>query len=293
MSAPRGLEGRVVVVVGAASGIGAATASQLAKAGTILVLADRDEERLEQHCEHVQSVQPRTIAVGSDVSDQRDLTQLAEGSLRKFGRVDGVVNCAGILHAGAFQKSSTRLNRRQIEVNLLGTINVTATFLPLFEKQNSGHVVHVASLGGIAPLPYSAVYAATKFAIRGFCLSLALELRDTGIDVSVVCPDSTDTPQLRHEALNHGSPLSFMDPPLRASAVAKAIVATLRRPRTEVLVPRHAGWLALIGGACPRLLQLTYPVLNSLGTRRRNDYVSRTSHDTWVSAHHQSVADAQ
>jgi short-subunit dehydrogenase len=292
MTRQRNLDGRVVVVIGAASGIGAATAHLLARSTASLVLADCNEQLLVRQFEAVSSAREAVLAVGADVTDPSSLDRLVEQSLTRFGRVDAVVNCAGIIHAGPFQDTSPEKVRHQVDVNLHGTFNVTTAFLPVFSKQKAGQFVHVASLGGFAPLPYSAVYSATKFAVRGFCLSLGLELRNTPIDVSVVYPDSTDTPQLRQEAAHQGSPLSFIDAPLAASDVARAIIAALRRPKWETLVPRRAGLMSRIGGAWPDLLRIVYPVLQRVGELRRARYLRGNTARVDLHTRPRSVSDA-
>jgi len=154
----------------------------------------------------------------------------------------------------------------------VGTVLVTRAFLPYFRERGRGHLIHVGSLGGIVPLAGEPIYSATKFAVRGFCLALALELRGTGVAVSVVCPDSTDTAQLAIEATQRGSPFSFLSAPLAPAAVAAAIVATIRRPRLEVAVPTGRGLGAKLLTWSPALLHRVYPLLERWGAARRSRF---------------------
>ncbi len=274
----RDLRGRVIAVTGAARGIGAATADALARAGARLALADIDAPALARQQERLTAVGLAAIAVPADVTRMESWLHLRDETLRAFGRVEVLVNCAGVICPGPIDRASEREVRRQIETNFLGTVLGTQAFLPQFRAQGRGHLVHVASLGGTVPLPQEAVYSATKFAVRGFCLALALELRGTEVAVSVICPDSVDTAQLRAEALRAGSPLSFTSPPLEPREVARAIVRTIRSPRLEVAVPGWRGPLAKLLAFSPGILARVYPVLDRQGRRRREQFRAGLEH---------------
>jgi short-subunit dehydrogenase len=209
-----------------------------------------------------------------DVRDPAALARLRDAVLAEFGRLDGVVNCAGVIRPAAVGALPPESMREEVEVNLLGTMYVARTFVPHFRARRSGHLVLFASLGGVVPMPGGAVYAATKFGVRGFGLSLALELRGSGVHVSVVSPDSTETPMLRAEALAHGSPMSFTSAPLHPEVVAAAVERILRRPALEALVPAVRGLAARIIGFSPATLRTCTPWLMRLGRRGRDRYVA-------------------
>lgn len=274
------LAGRVIVVIGAARGIGAATAAALTRHGATVVLADLDEHGMEEQRAVLTAQGACLTALRVDVTDPASLAHLRERVLQTCQRIDVLVNCAGVIVPGAVDALPWDAVRTQVETNLLGTVNVTRAFLPYFRRRRGGHFIHVASLGGIVPLPGEAVYSATKFAVRGFCLSLALELRRTKIAVSVICPDSVDTAQLRTEAVHHGSPFSFLSPPLRSEEVAQAILETVRQPRLEVAVPRSRGLSATIVGGFPTLLGWLAPWLERQGARRRESFVQALEQQT-------------
>lgn len=272
---PAQIRDGVIVIVGSASGIGAATARRLAGEGARLVLADINDTALEAQRAQLAAAGYPVTAIPVDAADPDSVDELIDGSLMAFGRIDALVNCAGVVDPGPLDRLSIESVRRLVETNLLGTIHTTRALLPYFRRAAGGHFVHVASLGGIVPMPGEAVYSATKFAVRGFCQSLALELRGTPLTVSVISPDSVDTPQLRAEAEREGSALSFTSEPLDADEVAAAIVGTLRRPRAEVMVPRARGWLARLVGFAPAVLALSYPALARLGLRNRERWRRR------------------
>jgi short-subunit dehydrogenase len=237
------------------------------------VLADIDRGALDAMRRELLPINPRIATRVTDVMQRDSVAHLLERSVEQFGRVDVLVNCAGVIYPGDLEDASEATIRQQIDVNLLGTIHTTQAFLAQFRRPRSRHLIHVASLGGIVPLPGEAVYSATKFAVRGFCLSLAIELRDSPVRVSVIHPDSTDTAQLRAEALHGGYPLSFTSAPLEAEDVARAIVKTIERPKLEVAVPSSHAWPVRIAGLAPSLLRLLYPALSRRGGRRRERYL--------------------
>jgi NAD(P)-dependent dehydrogenase (short-subunit alcohol dehydrogenase family) len=268
------LSGRVVVITGAAGGIGTATAVRLACAGARLVLADLDAERLERQ-RAVLPPDAAVITLPADVSRRPSLDELASRALAAYGRVDVVVNCAGIVHPGGIGELTEAAVRQQVEVNLLGTIFTTQAFLPLFLRQKGGHFIHLASLGALSPMPREAVYCATKFGMRGFCLSLALELRSAPIRVSVLSPDSVRTRQLRSEALQGGSTLNFVSAPMDSGVVAEAIVRTILHPRLEVLIPAARGrWVKLLN-LSPHLEWFLYPLFDRIGRRGQRRYLEQ------------------
>jgi short-subunit dehydrogenase len=186
--------------------------------------------------------------------------------------VDAVVNCAGVVMPGAIDTCPVEDITRQLDTNLGGTINVTRAFVPQFRRQGSGHLVLIASLAGMVPLPGESIYAASKFAVRGFAHSIAHELRGAGITVTVVCPDSTRTGMLEIEAGAAGSTLSFSSPAMEPEEVARAILGALRRPRLEVTVPGFRGRLIRALGAMPGLFGWIYPLIDATGRRRKERY---------------------
>ena len=263
------------VVIGAANGIGAATARRLAAAGVPLLLADVEREPLDAlgralggptHGVHVWTV---------DVRDAASLDRLRNESLARLGRLHAVVNCAAVLRPAGLLDAALDDIWEQVDVNLTGTILVARAFVPHLAAQGGGHLVNIASLGGLVPLPGSVVYSATKFGVRGFSLALALEAARHGVAVSVICPDSADTRQLRAEARHADSALSFTSAPLAADDVARAVVRTLRHPRREVLVPGPRGALIRLLVVFPNLFARLVPLLTWLGRRGQRRYQAR------------------
>jgi short-subunit dehydrogenase len=265
------LRDRVIVITGAANGIGNATALALAAEGAVLVLDDIDAKGLDA-LKTALGEGVRASIVRSDVRLGVATEELARLAVAAWGRVDAVVNCAGVVIPGAIDTLPAEDIERQLDTNLGGTINVTRAFVPHFKRQGSGHLVLIASLAGMVPLPGESIYAASKFAVRGFAHSIAHELKGAGIAVTVVCPDSTRTRMFEIELGDAGSNLSFSSAVMEPAEVARAIIGALRRPRLEVTVPGFRGRLIRSLGALPMLFGWLYPLIDAMGRRRKERY---------------------
>ena len=268
------LPGLGIVVTGAASGIGEATARLLAREGAAVVLVDRDRDRLGAVARELAESGAGVSCIVADLSDPLEAERLCAEATERPGGIGVLVHCAGIVHPGPLEQTEPEWIARQVAVNLLGSIYVTRAFLPHFRARGAGHVIMMGSLGGIAPMPNETIYCATKFGVRGFGLSLALELRHTPIHVTVVCPDSVLTPQLREEAVGGGSPVAFTSDLLTAHEVARAIRSAILRPRREVLVPAFRGALIRALNLVPGVYAASVPALERRGLRGRARYLA-------------------
>ena len=261
------LEGRVVVVTGAAGGIGRALAVLLAKQGARLVLADIRPDGLEELRASLSAGTGRALILEHDVTRPGSWENLIARALETFGRIDVLINNAGIVQPAMAWAAEPADISRQISVNLAGTILGCRAVLPLMRERDSGRIVNVASLGGIVPMPGEAVYCASKFGIRGYSLSLAAELHGTGVKVAFVCPDSVDTPQLAHELRHDEAVMSFLGEALSPERVAGRILRAASGKKVEVLVPAGRGVICRIAMANPRVYLRLWPVLRKAGLR--------------------------
>jgi short-subunit dehydrogenase len=259
---------RAVVVTGAARGIGAEIARRLVGAGARVFATDVDRQPLEETAATF-GEPARVATVAADVSVWGEVEALQQAATARFGPIDAVIHCAGIVAPDRFISTDVTSARRLIEINLLGSIHVARSFLPGFVERRAGHLLLMGSMGGYAPMPNEVVYSATKFAIRGLALALAMELRGTGVHVTLVAPDSVATRMLQIEATRGGSPLAFWAAPLEPGDVAAAVLRTLEHPRLEVLIPRVAGTLIKLLNLSPRVMMAVYPLLSRLGARRQ------------------------
>jgi len=182
------MKGKVVIVTGASSGIGEALALQLASEGAAVALAARRAERLERLAETCRQRGGRVLAATTDVADESACKDLVARVVAEFGRLDMLVNNAGIT-VGALLTDLPDLSlfRRVMDVNFLGTVCCTYYCLPHL-KETAGRVLNIASLGAVLPIPYNTSYIASKHAMLGFSDSLRMELAGTGVSVTLICP---------------------------------------------------------------------------------------------------------
>jgi len=179
---------RSAIVTGASSGTGAATARELADAGMDLALAARREERLEELADELESAYDvDAVAVPTDLREEDAVDALVEATVERFGGLDVLVNNAGLAAGGDVAELSTEDYQLMTEVNERGSFFATRAALPHL-RESQGHLVFVGSFAGQYPRPYNPVYAATKWWVRGFALSVAAQVGDQGIGVTVVNP---------------------------------------------------------------------------------------------------------
>jgi NAD(P)-dependent dehydrogenase (short-subunit alcohol dehydrogenase family) len=229
----------VVVITGASSGIGRATALRFAKEGAQLVLASRRGDALEElvaECEARGSV---AIAVPTDVSSEAEVAALKFAAVETFGRIDVWVNDAAVSVYAPFATMPLDDFRRVVDVNLLGVVYGSRAALEMMLSQGEGVLINVASIIGEIAQPYSAPYGMTKAAVRALGVTLRSELALQGqkkIKVVSILPATIDTPFFRHAANYTGRRLVAMPPVYTPERVARAIVRSVSRPRAEIVV---------------------------------------------------------
>ncbi len=235
------MAGLSVVITGASSGIGRASALAFARRGARLALAARRAELIEEVAEECRRLGAEAVAVPTDVTDAAAVENLARAAQDAFGGIDVWINNAGTGVFGPYEKADIALHRRTIEVNLLGSMYGAYAVLPVFLRQGHGVLINNISLGGWSPTPFAAAYTASKFALRGFSASLRQELGDhPEIHVCGVFPAIIDTPGLDHGANVSGRQINPGPLIYAPEDVAETFVSLVRWPRDEVAV----GWPA-------------------------------------------------
>lgn len=266
MHTAEALRRKVVVVTGATSGIGLATALAYSRSGASVVLAGRRSEALEQaaaRCER--SGCRRVLAVPTDVTDEQAMITLAETTVDAFGRIDVWINNAGVGLFGPFAGAELAAHRRVVETNLFGAFHGAAAVLPHFLEQRQGVLITNISIGGFVPVPFAAAYTASKFGLRGFMASLRQELRHVpGIRLCSVFPATVDTPGFSHGANVSGRKLSPGWTILRPEEVAEVMVSLAVHPRDEVSL----GWPTHLAKAAYAIAPLTTERVGGLVLRR-------------------------
>ncbi len=249
------LRGSTVIVTGASTGIGRETARLFARAGSNLVVAARDEERLAQATRELESCSGRAIAVPTDVTDRQAVEAMVTRAAEEFGRVDVLVNNAGVGLWAPLADGSMANMRRVFEVNLFGAIQCIQAVVPHMRRQRRGQIVNVSSIAGRIASPYEGAYAASKFALTAVSDALRLELADRGINVVTIYPGLTETPfhenVLKEMQLPPPPGVARPVPPIQ---VARAIVRAARRDAREVYVTPFDRLAAGLKGLSPRFI---------------------------------------
>ena len=191
------MDKKVVIITGASSGIGKALAEEFAKRGSSLVLAARRMDRLEQLQKDLSETE--TLIVKADVSLEDDCKNVIDQAIEKFGRIDVLINNAGISMRALFNETDLEVIRKLMEVNFWGTVYCTKFALPYLLKEK-GSIIGVSSIAGIKGLPARSGYSASKFAMNGFLESLRIENLKKGLHVLVACPGFTAS-NIRNTAL--------------------------------------------------------------------------------------------
>ena len=187
------LDGKGAVVTGASSGIGSETVRALARDGANVALAARREDRLDEIADEVADEHDvETLAVPTDVTDEGAVEELLTEAVEAFGELDVLVNNAGLARGGSVAELSTEEYRAMMDVNVDGTFLATRAALPLLEE-STGNLICIGSFAGQYPRPSNPVYAATKWWVRGFALSVAAAVGEAGVAVSVINPSEVRT----------------------------------------------------------------------------------------------------
>ena len=228
-------QNKIIVITGASSGIGEATAIEFAKKGSSIVLISRSLDKLQEVENKLSKFNSKILVISCDVSIKSDVERMSKLVLEKFGRVDILINNAGFAIFDYVKDLSIEEIESQMTTNYFGMIYCIKNFLPIMLKQNSGHIVNVASVAGSFGLPGIASYCASKFAMLGFSEGLKHELKGTGVGITVVSPI-----MVRTNFFNHPSFKKMPDPTLTSlspKTVAKAIVKASNSSRLEIIVP--------------------------------------------------------
>jgi short-subunit dehydrogenase len=230
---------KVVVVTGASSGIGRATALRFAREGAKVVVVSRREEALDQLVTECEALGAEALAVPADVSSEAAVNAVKVVALERFGRIDVWVNDAAVSVYAPFVTTPMDDFRRVIDVNILGTVYGSKAALEAMLAQGDGVLINVASVIGEIAQPYSAAYGMSKAAVRALGVALRSELAlqgVKGVKVATILPATIDTPFFRHAANYTGRRLVAMPPVYTPERVAKAIVKAASRPRSEIVV---------------------------------------------------------
>lgn len=227
----------MVVVTGASSGIGRATARRLAELGARVTLAARSEDSLREVEAECVAAGGRPLVVPTDVADEQAVQELARRTAEHFGRIDVWINGAAVMAYGSVEEIPADVYRRVIETNLFGQIHGARAALPYFRAQHRGVLINVASLWGRITSPQVSAYVTSKWGVLGFSECLRQALHDEkDIHVCSVLPISVDTPIFHHAANYTGRAVKPPPPVLDPDRVVKAILRSVEHPRSRAMV---------------------------------------------------------
>jgi NAD(P)-dependent dehydrogenase (short-subunit alcohol dehydrogenase family) len=225
------IRGKTIAITGAARGIGYATAKALLTRGARVVIGDRDVALGESAVADLTKL-GQVSGYPLDVTDRESFaTFLDKARTDGRGHIDVLINNAGVMPIGPFLEQSEQAIRSSIEVNLYGVIAGCQLVLPDMVARRSGHIINIASLSGLIPVPGQVFYVGAKFGVVGLSAALADEMAPYGVDVSVVMPPFTNT------ELISGTKSGGAIKPVEPEDIAKAVVKTLVKPKTHVSVP--------------------------------------------------------
>ena len=232
-----------VAVTGGAHGIGRAIAQQFARAGARVAIGDLDGDAARDLAGETGG---GAIGVPLDVTDREAFAAFLDASEQSHGPLGVLVNNAGVDWVSPFHEEPDEISRRELDINLMGTILGTRLALQRMLPRRQGHVVNVASGVGRVPLPGSAVYSASKHGIVGLTESLRLEYRQSGVRFTLVQPSQVKT------AMIEGQPQPRLLPVVTPDAVAEAVLDAVRKNKFEVWVPASQGVSFKLGNLLPR-----------------------------------------
>lgn len=224
---------KTALITGTARGIGQAIAVALAQAGANIIAVDLPGEEQQETVDRVEARGVRCSVLAADVTIESSVRRMLDEAFVMHGGCDILINNAGILLSGPFEKRDFEEWRRVIEVDLLAVMRLTHAIVPLLRQRGGGHIVNLASVAGIFGTEGLAVYGAAKHGVVGFSSALRAELADANIGVSWICPSFVQT------RLVAGIARSWITPMLHAEDVARAVRRAIERNASEVILPRH------------------------------------------------------
>jgi len=272
---PRSLSGKVAVVTGGARGIGQALARALAREGVVVAIGDLDAGAAEAAAAELGN---GSIGLALDVTDRPGFTAFLDEVEQRLGPLDIVINNAGIMHVGPLDEESAASVNRQLEINLHAVIHGTQEAMRRMKPRHTGHIVNIASLAGRAGGPNLATYCATKHGVIGLSEAVRMELRGTGVEVTVVMPSYAKT------ELATGVPSLRGVKRVTPEEIAASTIDALKVPRFDVWSPRRLGSIIGFGAMVPRRVrEAVSRAMNSEGLKK-TDLRERAAYEARAAA---------
>ena len=250
------IAGKVVIVTGASSGIGEATAREFARAGAITVLAARRAERLERLQKEIEEMGGTALAVPTDVTDPDQITNLVQTTLSRFGRIDVLANIAGWALYNWLEELSFEELRRMFDVNVIGLAELTRQVIPTMQRQRSGFILNMSSYASRISVPPITMYASTKYAVEGLTDGLRRCLLPWGITVIRIHPSSVSGTEFNQRVVREGG-VEYRSVPIgriSRERLARHIVGLIEKPRRALFISRVYEVLVLLNRLFPEIV---------------------------------------
>ncbi len=260
-----------MLLTGCASGMGQHVADCCVAAGHRLIATDVDYDRLSDYAAKRGWREPQVYIERLNVCEPTRWDDVVRLAVERFAELDVLMNFAGVVTPGHVHDAPPEAISRHIDINAKGTMFGTQAAARQMVRQGHGHIINMGSMASLAPVPGIALYSASKFAVRGFSLAVAQELRPKGVFVTLVCPDAVQTPMLDLQVDYPEAALTFSGRrALTVEEVSRVILGrVLKRRPLEVIIPRSRGWLAKLTSAVPAMAAPLVPRLTSKGLARQ------------------------
>ena len=229
----QGIQGKVVVITGASSGLGEATARLLSAQGARVVLGARRKDRIEALAGELKGKGGQAIAMATDVTDRAQVKALVDAAVQAYGRIDVMINNAGLMPQSLLERLKVDEWDRMIDVNIKGVLYGIAAALPYMQKQKAGHIINVSSVAGHKVGPGSSVYAATKHAVRALSEGLRQEVKPYNIRTTVISPGAvaTELPNtITDAAVGARIKTFYADMAIPADSFARCVAFAISQP---------------------------------------------------------------
>jgi NADP-dependent 3-hydroxy acid dehydrogenase YdfG len=227
------IKGKVVVITGASSGLGEATARHLSALGASVVLGARRVERIQSLADELTGSGGKALAVTTDVTEREQVQKLVDAAVKEYGRIDVMINNAGLMPHSPLERLKVEDWGQMIDVNIKGVLYGIAAALPYMKEQKSGHFINVSSVAGHKVRPGGVVYAATKHAVRVISEGLRMEVKPYNIRTTVISPGALDTElvdRITEPDIREGVRKMTDEMALPAETFARMVTFAMRQP---------------------------------------------------------------
>lgn len=273
---PRHAKSLGVFITGSASGIGLHVTGRLLAQGHRVWATDLRRDALEAAAKTHNWPESLVTLAGLDVVDEPGWQTTYEQAIASLGGIDVHLNIAGFLRPAWVAEATSQDVHRHLDINVKGVVFGTQQAARHMTDRGHGHIINIASLASLSPVPGLSLYSASKFAVRAYSVAAALELRDHGVAVTTICPDAVQTPMLDLQVGHEEASLTFSgNRALTVEEVGRAIERALAKRPIEIHLPRSRAWLAKVANLMPQLSSSIQKRLQARGRARQADIRSR------------------